>query len=341
MKTKPFISIIIPVRRINSYLLNENFPTTNILSYKRFETIILTSEPSKDEEMLLKKYPWLKIILTEQEMRPAEKRNLGVKKAKGEIIAFIDDDAYPSKHWLTCALSHFQSSMLKKMSLSAVCGPGVLPPKTNLWERMFDEVLKSWIGSGGYSYRFTQQKKRFVDDYPSMNFLIKKNVFKKIGGFNGDYWPGEDSKLCEDVVYQEKGKILYDPKVLIYHHRRNNLRDFLRQHANYGFHRGAFFSHGDRNSLRLSYTVPTFFVFYLFFLLPLLLITDYQLLIIAPLIFYLILMLYLSSKAFINTKNIFISFLSPFVLFLTHITYGIMFVKGFFIGLVKKKHIYL
>ncbi len=190
MKTYPFISIVIPSRQLNKYLLDENFPAINNLSYNKFEAIVLTSESSKNMKVLLKKYPWLKIISTKQEMKPAEKRNLGVKIARGEIVAFIDDDAYPSKNWLSKSVSLFNSS-----KIVAVCGPGVLPKITNLWEKIFDEVLKSWIGSGGYSYRFTKQKKRFIDDYPSMNFLIKKSVFSKLEGFNNDYWPGEDSKL--------------------------------------------------------------------------------------------------------------------------------------------------
>ena len=45
-------------------------------------------------------------------------------------------------------------------------------------------------------HRFTPLKKRFVIDYPSMNFFIRKTTFEKVGGFNSDYWPGEDSKLA-------------------------------------------------------------------------------------------------------------------------------------------------
>ncbi len=331
MKTHPFISIVIPSRQLNKYLLDENFPAINNLSYNKFEAIVLTSESSKNMKVLLKKYPWLKIISTKQEMKPAEKRNLGVKIARGEIVAFIDDDAYPSKNWLSKSVSLFNSS-----KIVAVCGPGVLPKITNLWEKIFDEVLKSWIGSGGYSYRFTKQKKRFIDDYPSMNFLIKKSVFSKLEGFNNDYWPGEDSKLCEDIVYRENGKILYDPEVLVYHHRRNNLLGFLKQHGNYGFHRGAFFVHGDRNSRRISYLIPSFFISYLFifFIFP------SNFLLFFPLMLYLFLMFYLFIVAAVNTKNLLIAFFTLPVLFLNHATYGIMFIKGFFTSLINKENIY-
>src|SRR3989339_749706 len=258
---KPLVSIIIPVKEISDYLRNENLPAFVIQSYKNFEVIILPNKSNKENKKLFAKYKWLKIIPTGKVTQPAEKRDIGAKNAKGSILAFIDDDAYPATDWLKKAIQYFNS---KKTEV--ICGPGIIPQKTNIWEKIFDEILISPVGSGGYQYRFVQKHARFIDDYPSMNFLIKKDVFQKLGGFNSEYWPGEDSKLCEDLVYKYKGRIYYNSAILVYHHRRNNLIGFLKQHANYGFHRGAFFAHGDRNSKRFSYLVPTIFVFYIIFL---------------------------------------------------------------------------
>lgn len=340
-KKLPFVSVIIPVKESSYYLLFETLPAFTRQTYEKFEVIVLPNLHSQYDLTLLKKYKWLKIIPTGKITRPAEKRNIGAKNAKGEIIAFIDDDAYPKNDWLEQAVESFNKSN------AAVCGPGFLPENSNAWEKIFDQVITSWLGSGGYSYRFISKKERYVDDYPSMNFLIKKKVFLKLGGFKGDYWPGEDSKLCEEIVYKERGKILYDPKIVVYHHRRTSLKDFLKQHANYGFHRGAFFAHGDKNSRRITYLIPTFFVFYLFvtllfFIYSFFSHTKYFILntLYFPAIVYLFFSLQLFFKALLDTKNIFAAFFSPFVLFMTHITYGFMFVKGFFKGLKNKKNIY-
>lgn len=335
MRTQ-YVSVIIPVKKLSLCLISENLPAFKNQTYKHFEVIVLPNQKIKDDKTLLKKYPWLRIIPTRSLTRPAEKRDHGVRKARGEIIAFIDDDAYPNPQWLQNAVKSFTSK-----KIVAVCGPGILPQNANLWEKIFDQVLKTWIGSGGYTYRFVTQKKRYVDDYPSMNFFVRKKEFQAVGGFNNNYWPGEDSKLCEDLVYKRHGRILYTPKVLTYHHRRNNLPGYLEQHANYGFHRGAFFAHGDKNSVRLSYLIPTFFVTYLFFIILYSLFLHLPSSILyLPLVIYLFFMLYLFIRSFLNTKNLFIAFLSPFVLFLTHLTYGILFVKGFLKGLIKKEKIY-
>jgi cellulose synthase/poly-beta-1,6-N-acetylglucosamine synthase-like glycosyltransferase len=254
---QPFFSVVIPLQQLSYVLLFENLPALNNQTYKKFEVIVLPNEHSQYDISLLKKYKWVRIIPTGNSTKPAEKRNIGAKQAKGNIVMFLDDDAYPRDDCIE------QASNLFTGKIVAVCGPGILPPHASLWEKVFDEVLKSWVGSGGYTYRFTRRKKRYVDDYPSMNFSIDKNIFLQLGGFKGNYWPGEDSKLCEDVVYKERKKILYHPRVVVFHHRRKDLASYVRQHANYGFHRGAFFAHGDKNSRRISYLIPTFFIFYL------------------------------------------------------------------------------
>lgn len=335
---QPFISVIIPVRELNNYLFLENFPAFQKQSYKHFEVIVLPNSKSQKDKIFLKKYHWLRIIPTPNISRPAEKRDIGAKNAEGSVLAFIDDDAYPSPDWLEKSTYYFDS---KKTEV--ICGPGVIPTNINIWEKIFDEILTSPVGSGGYQYRFIKAKPRFTDDYPSMNFLIQKKVFQQLGGFNSEYWPGEDSKLCEDLVYKYKGKIYYNPNILVYHHRRNTLIGFLKQHANYGFHRGAFSAHGDRNSRRLSYFIPTFFVFYLFFLsfflfFDLLNFPNFILLI--PFLIYVLFGFLLIIQSFIKTKNIVISLVIFPVLFLTHITYGTMFIKGFIKGLISKKQIY-
>ena len=342
MKADPFISVVIPTRDLSRYLLDENLPAFTKQTYKHFEVIVLPNEKSDLDETLLKTYPFLRIIPTHHVTRPALKRDIGVKHAKGDLIAFIDDDAYPQPEWVQNAVAAFITH-----GVGAVCGPGVLPPHAEPWEKAFDEVLKTKVGSGGYAYRFIPGKQQFVDDYPSMNFLITKKLFEKLGGFNNDYWPGEDSKLCNDLVYKEKEKILYSPKVAIYHHRRNKLKPYLKQHGSYGYHRGAFFAHGDANSRRFVYLVPSLFTLYLFFVIIDILFArylklpmPYLVILLLPLTLYVINMAVLAFKSLKNTRNTKVAIGAPLTLLLTHVYYGITFIKGLIAGYTKHDRIY-
>ena len=91
---KIFVSIVIPVKVLNDFLRKETLPTLLKQSYQDFEVIIITDKDSKE------KFPKTTIVSSWPKTGPADKRDLGVKKAKGEIIAFLDDDSYPDKNWL-------------------------------------------------------------------------------------------------------------------------------------------------------------------------------------------------------------------------------------------------
>ena len=327
------ISVIIPTRSLNDFILKENLPALAKQTYRDFEAIVLPNEESSQDKPLMNQYPWLTILPTHEITRPAKKRDIGSAQAKGDILAFIDDDAFARHDWLANAAAFF----FKNPQASALCGPGVLPKYSKFWERVFDAVLCTYVGSGGYAYRFKQENARAVDDYPSMNFLVKKSVFEEIGGFNSEYWPGEDSKLCEDIVYKLNGTITYEPSVIVYHHRRNNLVHFLKQHGNYGYHRGAFFAHGDKNSRRVTYLIPSFFVLYLAFFPTIVKSVPFAM---YPLYAYSLALLSVFFGVIIKTKQVIPSLTAVFVVVAMHITYGIRFIQGYLIGKTKKGNIY-
>lgn len=338
---RPFISVIIPVRQLSYFLLFENLPAHDEQTMRSFEVIVLPNDHSTYDLTLLRSYQWLRIIPTGSVTRPAEKRNIGVKAARGTYIAFIDDDAYPARHWLSAA-----KKILSQTRARAVCGPGIIPGLATDWERAFDAILQSWIGSGAYTYRFVQKNPRHVLDFPSMNFIMHRHDFLKLGGFKNDYWPGEDSKLCNEIVSRLKGTIRYDPAVLVHHHRRPSLRSFLTQHDQYGFHRGAFFAHGDNNSQELSYVIPTLFVMYLS-LYPVLVLSAWMsgsipsvILFTIPLMLYGLLSWLFLIQSFINSRSLPVALKALIAMISMHLVYGAAFIRGFKKGRNKTRSIY-
>ena len=194
-------------------------------------------------------------------MRPAEKRNIGIREAKGEIVAFIDDDAYPDAHWLEYAIKYFGEP-----DIGALGGPGVTPPGDKRLAYLGGRVYDNWLVSGNYRYRYHAGGVRMdVEDYPSCNLFVRKDVLDRIGGYRTDFWPGEDTLLCKDIIDNWK-RIVYDPWVIVYHHRRPVFLPHLRQLGRYAFHRGYFCKRFPSNSLRFSYFVPTLFDLYVFVL---------------------------------------------------------------------------
>lgn len=257
-------------------------------------------------------------------LKPGDKRDIGLKHANGEIIAFIDDDAYPVKDWLKCAVGNFSDP-----EVAAVGGPAVTPSSDTLAQQVSGRIYSSPIVSGNFVYRYIPKAKREVDDLPSCNFIVRKDIIEKLGGFNTNFWPGEDTKLCLDIVHKLGKKIVYDPDVLVYHHRRKIFKAHLEQIANYALHRGYFVKKFPETSLKLVYFIPSIFVagLILGLLLPVRAAYDFLITL------YLILVVLASfprNKIKLGAK-VFLGIV------LTHITYGIFFIKGLLARKLKEE----
>jgi glycosyltransferase involved in cell wall biosynthesis len=322
LEVPPFISVVIACPQ-GSEVLDECIRALEAQVYRNFEVIVLP-----DGELDLgKRMIDLKIIPTGK-VRPAEKRNLGIKESKGSIVAFIDDDAYPDVHWLEYAIRYFGDD-----TIGAVGGPGVTPPNDPYLARVGGRAYDNILLSGNYRYRYKAGGvKRDVDDYPSCNLLVRTDILRKINGYRTDFWPGEDTLLCKDII--DSGyRIVYDPWVVVNHHRRSLFGPHLRQLGRYAFHRGYFVKRYPSNSLRLSYFIPSAFVIYLL-LWPLVLsltITPESILwylqaaFLIPIGFYFALLL-LTSFSF----NILTWLLTAAGVFASHVWYGIRFLQGLF-----------
>ena len=121
-------------------------------------------------------------------------------------------------------------------------------------------VYESFLVSAALRYRYLPGRKRGVDDFPSCNFLVRNSVMQALGGFDTKLWPGEDTKLCLDITKRLGLKIIYDPSVLVYHHRRPLFEPHLKQIASYALHRGYFVRKYPKTSFKLAYFIPTLFL---------------------------------------------------------------------------------
>lgn len=195
----------------------------------------------------------IRLLLTgsARDTSPAEKRDLALEEARGDLCAFLDDDAYPADGWIERAVERFADP-----AIVAVGGPGVTPPGSGWRERAGGAFYESPFGSGGLRFRFTPLgPARDVDDFPAYNFFVRTEELRAIGGWASSFYGGEDTKVC--LALRRAGhRIVYDPQVLVYHHRRQVFGPHLRQVANVGRHRGHFVRILPETSRRPLYFAP-------------------------------------------------------------------------------------
>lgn len=310
-------TFVIPVKEINDYVRQS---VSEILQIPRddFEILVYPDRISENT------WPKTRQIASGP-VGPAMKRNLALRDAVGEIFVFIDDDAYPKKDFLEILNKDFDSK-----DIVAAGGPAVTSDESNFWQRVSGATFLSSL-SGGFPERYRPLgKKKFVADWPSVNLSIRKDVFEEVGGFACEFWPGEDTKLGHDLLTKKNARILYDPELVVYHHRREGLVKHVRQVSAYGLHRGYFAKKYPKNSLNWRYFMPSLLVL---FILSGGIASFFSGTILYFYIFGWSVYFVALANAFIDIyrheKNALVTLAASYYIFLTHIFYGIRFIQGF------------
>lgn len=220
-------SIIVPVRAAAeaSDFLRQSYAGLN---YDDYEILVVGDEPGQNSPPS-GRFRYLSF----GRISPTEKRDLAVDCAEGDILAFIDDDAAPRPDWLINAVRHFHTDRV-----AAVSGPAITATGSSVRQIAGGAVYESRWGSGSLFYRFVPRVPRELKDVHMVNFLVRKDVFKRVGRFNTETWPGEGRILCA-AINKEGLKIVYDPDVIVFHKRRPLFLPHLRQITELAFNQGA------------------------------------------------------------------------------------------------------
>lgn len=318
MNKFPKVSIIIAANRENTYL-KETICECLKIDYPNFDIIVVSTEIFKNNNNKI-------IIIPVGNKSPAFKRGIGVKHSNAEIVAFIDDDAYPKKDWLKKAIPYFEDK-----NIVGVGGPGITPENDSFMKRIGGFVLESHLCSGTLYYRYKKGKNHYVDDYHSCNLILRRNLLKQ-KWFHSNSWPGEDTELVLNLINNTKGKVLYAGDVIVFHHRRALFRSHLKQIYGYGRQRGFFAKILPETSRRLTYFIPSIFVLYIFSLILMLFLDNVNSVFLLGLYIYIFLILISSIK---NKRVQYFPLLVLGILS-THIIYGLSFFVGFIFGGIKR-----
>ena len=207
-----FVSIVITVK--NEAETIAELLDSLVIQEKPFEIIIVDAESNDNTQDTVKQYAkkHREIKLFVHRGSRGEGRNFGVKKSRGEIIAFTDGGCKADKNWL--------KKLRKKM------------------KEGYDVVAGKTINIGPFKdiKRVRVNYKGFDITYPSCNLAYKKNLFEKIGGFDPRFITAEDIDLNLRAV-DAGAKIGYSENAIIYRETAKNMLSLIKQAFWYGYGR--------------------------------------------------------------------------------------------------------
>lgn len=239
----PFFSIIIPTYN-RPERLGECLQALAQLNYPRdhFEVIVVDdgSQVPLDSVVATFQSEIELVLLRQANAGPATARNWGAQGAKGEFLAFTDDDCKPAPNWLRV--------------LAARCGEapgGMIGGHTvnALPDNLYATASQILID---YIYRYYNANPARAYFLTSNNIAVPAERFRAIGGFDTSFplAAAEDREFC-DRWLRCGYPMIYAPEAKVDHAHHLTLSTFWRQHFGYG--RGAFSFHKVRSrSLRLE-----------------------------------------------------------------------------------------
>lgn len=143
--------------------------------------------------------------------------NHGIAKAKGDILAFTDDDIIAEEHWLTTLDVKFE-----RYGCDGIGGRvlPVYPKETPQWVK--DNAVK--LAGGVVIYDYGKEDFILTDAHYAFigaNYAFKREIFHECGSFRTDLGPGtatmgEDTEFVERLLKLGK-KLYYCGEALIWH----------------------------------------------------------------------------------------------------------------------------
>jgi len=217
----PLVSVIVVnyndkvfIKKCLSSVLNTNYP--------RFEVIFVDNASTDGSLFLVKKLfendKRLKIVCNNRNLGFAEGNNIGIKKAKGDYIVFLNCDTEVNPNWLI--------ELIREMESDPLVGAA----QSKLLRLQNQKRIDSYVDSAGgfidfYAFSINRHGKNRVEFEKVMEIFyaagaamaIKRTVLTKVGFFDPEFFfSGEDVDLCWRV-YLSGYKVILVPSSLVYH----------------------------------------------------------------------------------------------------------------------------
>jgi len=233
----PSVSIIIVNYNVKEFLI-QCIDSINQTDYLGKTEIIIIDNHSFDgsQKILKKQFPHIKIIENQENFGFGKAVNQGVELASGEYLFILNPDTIIQEDTINVLvnylMNHPQVGMVGPKiinsdgKLQPACKRSfptlkVALPKLLGMSKLFPN--STWAGKYNLTY-LHPDKIHSVDAVSGSCMLMRTNLFRKLDGFDEEYFMyGEDIDLCYRLK-QRGNEIHYNPKTQILHYQGESVK---------------------------------------------------------------------------------------------------------------------
>jgi len=199
------LSCVVPVYNGEKYI-RECLESILGQKFSGFEVIVVDDGSTDGTLDVLKRIEGIRVVKSKHVGRSAV-RNIGMSKAKADVVFFVEADAFYSPDFLADCYMHFKDG-----SVGGVIG------KLEVWN----------ISSVWTKCRAAELNARFSDYKPFTGWMYRKSLVEDVGGFDESLNHGEDILVGRSI--RGKGfRIVYEPKAVWKHKEPHTLRKVYRR----------------------------------------------------------------------------------------------------------------
>jgi glycosyltransferase involved in cell wall biosynthesis len=216
--TRPRFSVVIPVLNAIEHL-NKCLDSVMAASarYQKAELIVVDNGSTDGSyEILMGDYAPVAKIIQQSDITIGAVRNLGARAANGDYLCFVDSDCILSEDYFEQA-----ASVLASLGVAVTGSLLDIHPEPRWVEETWDLLHR-------------RPKDSYVSYLNSGNFIIAREVFEKIGGFDETLVTGEDAEI--GLRLGASGFKIYDSRQIKAVHLGypKTLRAFIRRQVWHG-----------------------------------------------------------------------------------------------------------
>jgi len=212
----PKITVIIPLYN-KGFIISETLSSVLAQTFADFEVVIVNDGSTDNSFEIVSRFSDERIKLFQQQNKgAAAARNLGIEKATGELIAFLDADDY----WYPNHLEELHQLYIDFPNCGIYCNRYQIKTTSKHFQKpIFNGIDKDFRGIvSNYFY----SNKPFRITWTSA-IMIEKSILQKFGGFNENVSNGQDLELWTKIGISSPIAVSNKSTALYYFNTPNSL----------------------------------------------------------------------------------------------------------------------